>query len=169
MNYHAHAAAICVLLMAAGCGGSSGSSSGAPTPTSTTPTIPSLAGDWSGTQSVAATSSRTTDFAVTCNQAMTIKQSGSTFSGTFSASGAAPECAYGGTIDEGTIAQSGAATAKLTVTSNAQTDCRRVQGDGVYRGTLSGTKLNLTMAEGLDCTGPSETVNRNWTITTSKK
>jgi hypothetical protein len=163
------ALAICALLIAAGCGSSSSSSPAAATTASTTPAFPNIAGDWSGTQSVAATSSRTTDFAVTCNQTMTLKQSGGTFSGTFSASGAAPECVYGGTIDEGTVNQSGATTAKLTVTSNGQADCRRVQGDGVYRGTLSGTKLTLTMTESLDCTGPAETVNRNWTITTSKK
>ena len=165
------AMAMSALLFSMNCGGGSGSPTAptAPTTSTTSTTYQNLVGNWSGTQSVVVSSSRTRVFSITCNQAMAITtQSEGTFSGTYAVSGSDTECVYAGTIDAGTLTTSGVVSAKLGTSVNAQDDCTRTQGDGVYQGSLSGSTLILTMTESLACTNPTETLNRTWTITSSK-
>ena len=162
------AVAMSALLFSMNCGGGSGSPT-APTTSTTPTTYQNIVGNWSGTQSVVVSSSRTRVFSITCNQAMAITtQSEGTFSGTYAVSGSDTECVYAGTIDAGTLTTSGVVSAKLGTSVNAQDDCTRTQGDGVYQGSLSGSTLILTMTESLACTNPTETLNRTWTITSSK-
>lgn len=164
---------IAVSFASFGCGGSS--SALAPTST-TTPTTTSafqnLVGDWSGTQSVAATSNRTTSSSITCNQAMSVtKQTDGTFSGAFAVTGNHPSCLYSGTVDSGTLTTAGVSSAKLTTLINAQTGCTRTQGDGIYKGTVTSTAvtMSMTMTERIDCTNPTETLDRPWTMSSVKK
>ena len=160
-----YAAIVCLLAWSMGCGSSSSTA-----PTTTASTFQSLLGDWSGTQAVAGTSNRTTDFLITCNQAMSVtKQTDGTFSGTFSVTGNNAACVYSGTVDSGTLTTTGALTAKLTTLVNAQAGCSRTSGDGVYRGSVSGTRISWTMTETVECTNPTETVTRTWTISTTKR
>jgi len=156
-----------------GCGSSSSALAPTSTPTpTTTSSFQNLVGDWSGTQSVAATSNRTTSSSITCNQAMSVtKQTDGTFSGTFAVTGNHPSCIYSGTVDSGTLTTAGVISAKLTTLVNAQTGCTRTQGDGIYKGTVTSTAvtMTMTMTERIDCLNPSETLDRTWTLSSVKK
>jgi len=106
----------------------------------------------------------------TCNEAWIINaQSGTQFSGTFTASGGTiVNCSVGGIVT-GTVSVTGAVT-DLIITatiggSGALAGCTRLSG-GVFSGSLSGNTLTAQMNDVLQCAGGL--VNRTVTVTLKK-
>jgi len=135
----------------------------------TAPQPPAMLGNWSGTRMFITTTAGVVD-SNTCNEAWIINaQSGTQFSGTFTASGGTiVNCSVGGIVT-GTVSVTGAVT-DLIITatiggSGALAGCTRLSG-GVFSGSLSGNTLTAQMNDVLQCAGGL--VNRTVTVTLKK-
>jgi len=160
---------LAIMAVVASCGG------GPPGPTSPTPATsryPMMVGNWRGTLTVEqfvtpGSGERTVSV---CNETwgMTAQTEGR-FSGTFQAEGV---CAHSGTMF-GTVSISGAITGltfSAFVGSPGETStCRRVSGDGVYTGVLSGTSLTAQTAERTVCAVTFLTFDRSYSLSMNKQ
>ena len=160
---------LAILAVVASCGG------GSPGPTSPTPATspyPMMVGSWRGTLTVEqlvtpGSGERTVSL---CNETWVITtQTEGRFSGTFQAEGV---CAHSGTMF-GTVSISGAITGltfSAFVGSPGETStCRRVSGDGVYAGVLSGTSLTAQTAERTVCAVALLTFDRSYSLSMRKQ
>ena len=153
-------AAVVVAVNVIGCSDSS----------TTAPQPPNMLGNWSGTRLFVTTTAGVVD-SNTCNEAWIINaQSGTQFSGSFTASGGTiVNCNGVGGIVAGTVSVTGAVT-DLIITatiggSGALAGCTRLSG-GVFSGSLSGNTLTAQMNDVLQCAGGL--VNRTLTLTLKK-
>lgn len=131
-----------------------------------------MIGDWRGTltveQVVTPGSGGSTVSVCTETWAVTTQTEGR-FSGTFQADGV---CAQSGSVS-GTVSMSGeisGLTFSVFVGSPGETStCRRVSGDGVYTGVLTGATLTARTTERTVCAAMFLTFDRSYTLSMSRQ
>lgn len=151
------------IAMFAACGGSK--SPGGPTPQ-----YPNLVGGWNGTLTIAAVElsppyRRASNI---CTESWIINtQNGGQFSGTFQESGGTfVPCASSGTLS-GAVSASGQVSGLSFAVVVGATSCRRLLGDGIWAGILTGNSLVAQRTDRLQC--PNETGDRSLSLSMHKQ